>query len=382
MNKGRFRTPNPEVWHASTVLFDSMAHHDAVVEAGWAGDRDASAYATLGTPTTRALETLLLEGEGGAGVELSPSGLAAITVALLGVLRAGDHLLMTDSVYEPARNLADGLLARLGIETEYYDPLIGGGIASLIRPTTRAIWVESPGSYTMEVQDLPAIAAAARAADHDIATICDNTYGSPGIYAPLALGADVVTVALTKYWSGHSDLVMGATFANERWLPAIRDAVRKLGICGNGDDAFLVARGARTTALRIAAHAEAGLEIANRLAAHPRVGRVLHPSLPDTPGHATFVRDFSGPNGLLSFELLARDGSPADRAAGRAFVDRLAARGRFGIGYSWGGWESLVVPAHLIRVVRPWEGGALIRIHVGLEAVETLWGDLEAALAG
>ena len=383
MNGGRFRTPSPEIRRTSTVLFDSIADLRAALAATKAGDRSASTYGTHGTPTTAALEEILVAGEGGAGVELAPSGLAAITVGMLSVLRSGDHLLVTDAVYNPVRELCDGLIARLGVDVEYYDPLVGAGIAGLIRPTTAMIWMESPGTHTFEVQDVPAIVAAARAADHRVVTAIDNTWGSPGLFLPFDHGVDLSVVALTKYWGGHADLLMGATFANADLLPAVREAARLTGICTNGEDAFLVIRGARTVDLRIGACGERGLEIARRLAVHPRVGHVLHPALPDDPGHALWSRDFHGASGLFSFELLAAGGTPASAAQADAFTDRLAARGRFGLGYSWGGFESLVMPARwsgLNRVVRPWTGGQLIRLHVGLEPVDELWADLEAAL--
>jgi cysteine-S-conjugate beta-lyase len=384
MNRGRYRTPAPGISRTSTVLFGSTAELAGAIAAQRAGDRTASTYGTQGTPTTLALEELLLSGEGGAGVALTASGLSAISVALFAVVRASAHLLVTDSAYGPTRRLCDWLAGRLGIDVEYYDPLIAGGIADLIRPTTCAIWMESPGTYTFEVQDVPAIVAAARAADHPVATLIDNTWGSPGLFRPFDHGVDISVVALTKYWGGHADLLMGAVFANGSLLPAIREAEEAIGACANGEDAFLAARGARTVDLRIRASEAAGREIARRLAAHPRVGRVLHPALPEDPGHALWVRDFHGSNGLFAFELLDRDGAPADRAEADVMTDRLVALGRFGLGYSWGGFESLVMPvrwAGLKRSVRPWSGGEIIRLHVGLEPVEELWADLEAALA-
>lgn len=384
MNRGRYRTPAPAISRTSTVLFGSTAELGEAIAAGRAGDRTASTYGIQGTPTTLALEGLLLAGEGGDGVALTPSGLSAITVALFAVVRAGTHLLVTDSAYGPTRRLCDWLAVRLGVEVEYYDPLIGAGIAALIRPTTCAIWMESPGTYTFEVQDVPAIVGAARAADHPVATLIDNTWGSPGLFRPFDHGVDISVVALTKYWGGHADLLMGAAFATAFLLPAVREAEEALGTCTNGEDAFLAVRGARTVDLRIRASEAAALELARRLVAHPRVGRVLHPALPDDPGHALWVRDFHGSNGLFAFELLDGVGAPADRTEADAVTDRLVARGRFGLGYSWGGFESLVMPlrwAGMKRSVRPWAGGELIRLHVGLEPVEELWEDLAAALA-
>lgn len=383
MNDGRFRTPNPEIRRASTVLFDNIASlRDAL--RGWrSGDRRYSTYGTHGTPTTAELERVLLAGEGGAGVELAPSGLAAITVAMLAVVRAGDHLLVTDSAYGPAREFASSLLAGLGVDVEFYDPLVGPGIAGLIRPATKLIWMESPGTHTFEVQDVPAIVAAAQAADHRVVTAIDNTWGSPGLFRPFDHGVDLSVVALTKYWSGHADVLMGAVFANDALLGEVRDAARLTGTAVSGEDAFLVARGARTVELRIREAGERGLSIARRLAEHPKVARVLHPALPGDPGHALWQRDFHGASGLFSFELRRADGSPATQAEADALTDRLVALGHFGLGYSWGGFESLVLPARwsgLDRAVQPWSGGPLLRLSIGLEPVEALWADLVAAL--
>lgn len=383
MNQGRYRTPSPQISRTSTVLFDTTEHLRAALAGMGTYDPETSTYGTFRTPTTVELERLLVEGEGGAGVALSPSGLAAIAIALLAMAKSGDHLLVTDSAYGPTRELADGLLTDLGIEVEYYDPLIGAGIAGLIRPTTSGIWLETPGTFTFEVQDIPAIVAAARAADHRVLTGIDNTWASPGLLRPFELGVDLDAVALTKYWGGHADLVAGATFATEETLPAVRRAARQLGMCLNGEDAFLVVRGARTAAMRIAACGASALEIAQRLADHPRVGRILHPALPGDPGHELWARDFTGASGLFAFELLGHDGGRATPEQVDAFTDRLVAVGPIGLGYSWGGFESLVMPgryAGIKRDVRPWTGGELIRLHIGLEPVEAIWADLEAAL--
>jgi cysteine-S-conjugate beta-lyase len=383
LNQGRYRTPSPIISRTSTVLFDNVAHLQAALEGMRTGDPATTTYGTLRTPTTAALEELLLDGEGGEGVVLSPSGLAAIAIALFAMSRSGSHLLVTDSAYGPTRELCDGLLASMGVDVEYYDPLVGAGIADRIRPATTGIWLESPGTHTFEIQDLPAIAAAARAADHPVLTGIDNTWASPGLLRPFELGMDISAVALTKYWGGHADLVAGATFAAGAAVPAVRAAARNLGMCLNGEDAFLVTRGARTAAMRIRASGGAALDIAGRLGAHPRVGRVLHPALPGDPGHALWARDFTGSSGLFSFELLAPDGSAASGEDVDRFTDRLVAPGRFGLGYSWGGFESLVMPARysgVRRSVRPWTGGELIRLHIGLEPVDELWADLEAAL--
>jgi cystathionine beta-lyase len=385
MNDGRFRTPSPEIRRTSTILFDSVAHLRATLAAWRAGDRSASTYGTHGTPTTAQLEAMLVAGEGGAGVELASSGLGAIVIAMLAVVRAGDHILVTDSAYGPARDFSAGLLAGLGVDVEFYDPLIGAGIATLIRPATKLIWMESPGTHTFEVQDVPAITAAARAARRRVVTAVDNTWGSPGLFRPFDHGVDISVVALTKYWGGHADVLMGAAFANDELLPAVREAARLTGSAVSGEDAFLVIRGGRTVDLRIREAGARALEIAQRLAGHPRVARVLHPALPGDPGHAVWERDFHGASGLFAFELQDADGRPADQADADALADRLAALGRFGLGYSWGGFESLVMPARwsgLNRTVQPWTGGPLLRLSIGLEPLDLLWADLVAALEG
>src|SRR5262245_6137334 len=377
MNRGRFRTPAPEIRRASTVLFGSVAELRETADRMHEGDRSMSVYGTLGTPTTHALEEILLAGEGGDGVAFGPSGLAAIAIAFFTVVKGGDHVLVTDSVYSPARRLSQKLLARFGIDVDFYDPLIGAGIADRIRPNTSLIWLESPGSHTFEIQDVPAIVAAARAADHRVVTVFDNTWGSPGIFRPFDHGVDLSVVALTKYWGGHSDLLMGATFATAELVPAMREASELLGMSANGEDSWLVVRGARTAELRIRTCEASALELARRLESHSRVGQVLHPGLPSHPGHALWQRDFHGSSGLFAFELLV------DTGAVEAFTDRLIAPGRFGLGYSWGGHESLVMPGILsegVRDVRPWSGGPLIRLHIGLEPVDDLWADLESAL--
>jgi len=385
MNRGRFRTPSPEIRRVSTVLFDSVADLQATLDGMHDGDRTLSVYGTLGTPTTLALEEILLAREGGDGVALGPSGLAAIAVALFAFARTGDHVLVTDSIYSPARRLCDTLLAGLGVDVEYYDPLIGADIAARMRPNTRLIWMESPGTHTFEVQDVPAIVAAARAADHRVITVIDNTWASPGLFQPFDHGVDISVVALTKYWGGHADVLMGAVFAVAELLPAIRTANELLGMSANGEDTFLVVRGARTVDMRIAACGASALEIARRLEGHPRVGRVLHPGLPSDPGHVLWKRDFSGSSGLFSFELLGPGGGPASETEVDAVTDALVAGGRFGLGYSWGGHESLVMPGHMsemVRSVRPWMGGQLVRLSIGLESLDELWADLEAALGG
>jgi len=391
MNSGRFQIPNPPVHRTSTVLFDSVAHLLASQSALFGGG-DGSIYATFGTPTTNALAAMVAERERGAGTVFAPSGLGAVSLALLSVLRAGDHLLMVDTVYGPTRGLCDGILRRLGVESEYYDPTIGAGIAAKIRPNTRAIFMESPGSFTFDVQDVPAIVGEARRAEaargEPLYTIIDNAWGSPGLFTPLALGVDVSVIPLTKYWGGHADFVLGAVVGNDRAWKLVRGGAWDLGSCAQGDDAALALRGARSVDVRLERHASSALAVAQFLAGHPRVGRVLHPALPGSPGHDLWRRDFSGSNGLLSFELLTAERDPANPEAAARVADALTASGAFGLGYSWGGYESLVMPgvlpnggSHMERSVRQWTGGTLVRLHIGLEPVESLIAALDKALA-
>lgn len=371
-------TANLPVHRASTVLFDTLAQAEAAGQAVGRGERHATTYGTAGTPTTMALMDALAEIEGsGHAVRaaLMPSGLAAITTVLLAVLGPGDHLLVTDSAYGPTRVFCDGLLARLGVRTTYYDPTVGAGIAALIRPETKLVWLESPGSYTFEVQDVPAICAAAR--ERGVLTLIDNTWASPVFARPFDWGVDVSMLALTKYWGGHSDVLMGAVVVREALWPQVWAATRQLGQCVGGDDAFLVLRGLRTAEVRMRRHHENALEVAHWLQRREEVEAVLHPALPSHPQHALWRRDFSGASGLFSFSL-----EPSLFAPTRAYAALAALcehRRHFRIGYSWGGFESLVMPASIahLRSVRPWTGGPLVRVHVGLEDPRALIADLQ-----
>lgn len=358
---------NPPVYHASTVLFPTL---DAYLEMGKARVR----YGRRGTPTTFALEDAVAELEGGAGAIATPSGLAAITTVLLACLKAGDHLLMTDSAYQPTRHFCDTTLKRFGVETEYYDPLIGAGIAGLIRPETAVVYVESPGSQTFEVQDLPAIAEAAHAAGAMV--IADNTWGAGYYYRPLALGADISLQAGTKYIVGHSDVNIGVTvWRDEAVLGRVRTDVQSLGVCAGPDDVYLALRGLRTMGVRLQRHQENGLRVARWLAARPEVRRVMHPALEDDPGHALWRRDFTGACSLFGF-VLASD----DRGALAALLDGMKYHG---MGASWGGFESLLIPTwpSKARSATTWqEPGQTMRIHVGLEDPDDLIADLEAGL--
>jgi cystathionine beta-lyase len=369
-------TVNLPLTRASSVLFETLALAEAEGVAAMAGEVHRTTYATSGTPTTMALMDALAEVEGAphrCRAAIMPSGLAAISVALLAYCKPGDHVLMSDSVYGPARTFATTMLARYGVVTEYFDPHIGAGIDALITPQTRIVYLESPGSYTFEIQDVPAICRVARA--RGVISMIDNAWASPVMARPFDWGVDVSLLPLTKYWGGHADLLMGAAIVREEhWLP-LWQAVRQLGICVGGDDAFLVLRGLRTAQVRMRQHEATALTVARWLQGRPEVASVLHPALPSHPQHALFKRDFLGSSGLFSFELKAA--TPAQLAA---LCER---RHHFKIGYSWGGFESLIMPAKIsaLRTVRPWTGGPLVRLHCGLEDAQDLINDLEQGLA-
>jgi cysteine-S-conjugate beta-lyase len=357
---------NPPVYRGSTVLFPTLADLE--------GHHQPYTYGTKGTPTTRALESAWSDLAGAADTVLVPSGLAAIALALLTATRAGAHLLVTDSAYSPTRAFCDGFLARFGVTTQYYDPSIGAGIADLIRPETTAVLVESPGSQSMEVQDAPAIAAAAH--EKDVCVIIDNTWATPLFFPPHERGCDLAIEAGTKYLSGHADLLIGLVSANARWAKRLRHTFNLFAIGAGPDDAALALRGLRTMALRLREQERAALDIARWLADRPEVSRVLHPALPDHPGHALWKRDFAGSSGVFSIILKA-----VEKARVAAFVDGLEL---FGIGYSWGGYESLVLPFDCApyRTATRWapEGPAL-RFSIGLEDTADLKDDLAAGLA-
>jgi cysteine-S-conjugate beta-lyase len=359
---------NPPVYHASTVLYPSAADFLA--------RRARYVYGRRGTPTSEALEAALreLEGPACAGVALLPSGLAAISTALLSVLKAGDHLLVTDSAYQPTRKFCDGILERYGVTATYYDPMIGSGIAALMRPNTRAVFVEAPGSLTFEVQDVPAIAEAAHAGGAVV--LMDNTWASPLYFRPLDKGVDLSVQAGTKYIGGHSDVMLGTVSATAAVWERLRGTVHALGLCVGPDDTYLGLRGLRTLGVRLAQHYQAGLKVARWLAARPEVARVLHPALDTCPGHAIWARDFAGASGLFSVIL-----KPVAQSAVNAFLDELDL---FGIGASWGGFESLAIPfdCTAIRTATKWApGGPTVRFHIGLEDVDDLIGDLERGFA-
>jgi cystathionine beta-lyase len=359
---------NPPVYHASTVLYPSAEDFLA--------RRARYVYGRRGTPTSEALETALreLEGPACAGVALLPSGLTAISTALLAILQAGDHLLVTDSAYQPTRKFCEGILKRYSVTTTYYDPLIGGGIAALMQPNTRAVFVEAPGSLSFEVQDVPAIAAAAHA--RGAVVLMDNTWASPLYFRALDKGVDLSIQAGTKYIGGHSDVMLGTVSASAAAWDRLRNTVHALGLCVGPDDMYLGLRGLRTLGVRLAQHYQAGLKVARWLAARPEVARVLHPALDSCPGHAVWARDFSGASGLFSIVL-----KPVAQKAVNAFLDELDL---FGIGASWGGFESLAIPfdCTAIRTATKWApGGPTVRFHIGLEDVDDLIGDLERGFA-
>jgi cystathionine beta-lyase len=359
---------NPPVVHASTVLFS-----EAAVMAFRHQGSQKYVYGTHGTPTTDALGSAIDELEGSAGTVAVPSGLAAVVLPLFAFLSAGDHALVTDSVYSPTRRFCDTTLKRFGVEVEYYDPLVGAGIASLIKPNTKLVFTESPASHTFEIQDIPAIAVAAHAAGAVV--VMDNTWATPVYFRALDHGVDVTVHASTKYPGGHSDLVFGTVSANEKCWPQLRQTFLTLGICAGPDDVYQVLRGMRTMGVRLERHQNSALEIARWLEGKPGVARVLHPALESHPGHALWKRDFCGSSGLFSF-VFAGGGEKEQHA----FLDALEL---FGLGYSWGGYESLAVPVFLgDRVIAkgPYEG-PLIRLQIGLEDVEDLRADIERGLA-
>ncbi|WHU01988.1 MULTISPECIES: cystathionine beta-lyase [unclassified Sphingomonas] len=363
---------NPPVWRASTILYDDVAHLRA------SGARDTHHrlfYGRRGTPTQWSLADALTELEPGAEATLLyPSGVAAIVSTLLALLSPGDHLLVPDSAYDPTRNFANGLLRRIGVETTYYDPLIGEGIAALCRENTKVILLESPGSLTFEVQDVPAIVAVAK--DRGIATVLDNTWATPLLFPAIQLGVDYTILAATKYVVGHSDVMLGSVTAAQGRYQALRDTTYQLGQTASPDDAWLGARGLRTMAIRLEQHGRAALQIAEWLKTRPEVARVLHPALPDCPGHEIFLRDFRGASGLFSFVL--DGGGEKERAA---LIDTLE---HFGIGYSWGGYESLALPVdpQRFRTATEWKAeGPVVRLQIGLEDPDDLIADLDRGLA-
>ncbi|MDF1790571.1 MAG: cystathionine beta-lyase [Thalassobaculaceae bacterium] len=358
-------------YRASTIVYEDGESFLNRSKRGF----DDYTYGLHGTPTTRTLEAQLTALHGGARTILVPSGQAAISLVMLTFLQPGDHVLIPDNAYGPVRSLAVNYLAPRGVDHTIYDPMVGGGIAALIRPQTRLIWVESPGSGTMEVQDIPAIVAVAK--EKGVLVGCDNTWATPLLFKPLAHGVDVAVEALTKYVGGHSDLLMGSiTVADPVLRDRIKLVLRDLGIGVSPDEAALALRGLETMAVRLAHMGRVSEDFARRLAGHPAVETVLHPALPSCPGHDIWARDFAGSAGV--FSIVLKPGMDA------RMEPALSALKVFAIGASWGGTRSLIAPAAVTadRTVVPWpHAGPLIRINIGLEAPEDLWADLEAMLA-
>ncbi|MGE0500302.1 MAG: cystathionine beta-lyase [Rhizobiaceae bacterium] len=356
---------NPPVVHASTVLYPDAAT--------MASRKQKYTYGTRGTPTSDALAAAIDDLEGSAGTIVVPSGLAAVWTPLLAFLSAGDHVLIVDSIYTPTRLFADATLKRYGVEVEYYAPEIGGGIAALMRSNTKVVFTESPASNTFEVQDIPAIASAAHAGGAIV--MMDNTWATPLYFKPLEHGVDISIHAATKYPAGHSDVLLGTVSANAATWPKLYDAFCGLGIPAGPDDTYQVLRGLRTMGVRLAHHEKSALEIARWLDGRKGVARVLHPALESHAGHELWKRDFCGSSGIFSIVL---DGGGRENA--HAFLDALEI---FGLGYSWGGYESLAVHCNLSdrTIAKGPHEGPLIRLQIGLEDVADLIADIEAGLA-
>ncbi|WP_432452727.1 MULTISPECIES: cystathionine beta-lyase [unclassified Agarivorans] len=365
---------NPPVSRASTVVFNSVKE----MKLATANRHDKTLfYGRRGTQTHFAFQEAMNQIEGGEGCALYPCGTAAISGALLSFLQQGDHLLMVDTAYEPTRNLCDMLLKRYGISTTYYDPLIGAGISDLIQANTKVIFLESPGSLTMEVQDAPAIVAAARQANHDIVVMLDNTWASPLNFSPFEFDIDISIQAATKYIVGHSDVMLGTATANKRCWDQLRENSYLLGQCTSPDDIYLAMRGIRTLGVRLAQHQKNALEVAHWLMLHDDVDHVRHPALASCPGHEFFKRDFQGSCGLFSFVMKG-----GNSQALTALLDGMQ---HFKMGYSWGGYESLIMGVNgvdKLRTATQWQAtGTLIRVHIGLEDTADLLADLAAGLA-
>jgi len=357
---------NPPIYRGSTILFPTAAALEA--------NEQEYTYGRLGTPTVRALEEAIAELEGGHATRLTPSGLSAIATTFLALLSAGDHLLVTDAVYRPTRRFCDHVLARLGVEITYYDPLVGAGIKDLIKPNTKVVFTESPGSQTFEVQDIPAIAKAAHEAGAVV--VLDNTWATPLFFKSFTHGADVSIQAATKYIVGHADAMLGTITASKAVWPAIASTHEELGLCVGPEDAYLGLRGLRSLGVRLGHHQAAGVALAEWLKARPEVARVIHPALASDPGHAIWKRDFTGCSGLFAVVL-----KPAPKQAVAAMLDGFEL---FGMGYSWGGFESLMIPfdPSTYRTATKWQAeGPALRLHVGLEDLDDLKADLEAGFA-
>jgi cysteine-S-conjugate beta-lyase len=361
-----FGVVNPPVYHASTILHRTVAEHEAAARNRF----NQVTYGRHGTPTTFALEEAVAAVEGGHRAVAFCSGAASCFASILAFVKSGDHILVVDSVYGPVRNFCSGFLKRFGVTTTFYDPLIGAGIAALIRPETVLVYLESPGSLTFEVQDVPAIVAAAKA--RGLKTLIDNTWAAPLFAKPLSLGVDVDIISATKYIVGHSDAMMGIAVCTEESFLPVRMAAAELGNHAAPDDCYLALRGLRSAGVRMRQHEGQGLALARYLASRPEVERVMHPGLPGDPGHELWRRDFTGASGL--FGVVLKEG-----VAKKAVDAMLDGMELFGMGASWGGFESLVLPTHpeRLRSAVPWQTGPCLRFHAGLEDLDDLIADLE-----
>ncbi|TVU64388.1 cystathionine beta-lyase [Vibrio atlanticus] len=364
---------NPPVQRASTVVFNSVEEkRKATINRA----NKTLFYGRRGTNTHFAFQDAMVEVEGGTGCALYPCGTAAISNAILSFVETGDHILMVDTCYEPTRDFCDTIMKKMGVETTYYAPTIGEGIQDLIKPNTKVLFTESPGSVTMEVQDTPTLARIAH--EHDIIVMLDNTWAAGVNFSPFDFGVDISIQAATKYIVGHSDVMLGTAVANEKCWDQLREQSYLMGQCVSPDDAYLALRGIRTLDVRLRQHAESSLKVAKWLETRHEVDHVRHPALESCPGHEFFKRDFTGGNGLFSFVL-----KNSNTKATTALLDGMT---HFSMGYSWGGFESLILANEpssfdsLRTVANPNFEGTLIRVHIGLEDVDDLIADLEAGL--
>ena len=358
---------NPPITRASTVVFDSVAEMNNALKNR---HNQTMVYGRRGTNTSFAFSDAMVEIEGGAGCALYPSGTAAITNAILAFVNQGDHILMVDSAYEPTRDYCDKILAKMGVTTTYYDPMIGTDIDKLIQENTRLVFLESPGSLTMEVQDVPSISEIAH--KHNCIVMLDNTWGAGINFRPFDYGVDVSVQAATKYIVGHSDVMLGTATAIEKYWPQLRDYSYLMGQCTSPDDLYLALRGIRTLSVRLKQHQQTAMKVAQWLSSRPEVANILHPAFESCPGHEFFKRDFKGSNGLFSFTL-----NRGNQAALTAFLDGL---NHFKMGYSWGGFESLILGITNVNSIRTATKFncefPLIRLHIGLEDADDLIQDL------
>ena len=359
---------NPPIYHTSTILFPTMEEFENSYQRQ--GEFGQLRYGRVGTPTSYQFENAIAELEGGHGAIAVPSGLSAATTAMQTFLSSGDHLLMTDSAYYPTRRYCANILSRMGVETSYYDPLVGSDIEQLIKPNTKVIFLESPGSLTFEVQDVPAICTVAK--QHDIRVILDNTWATPLLFKPFEHGVDVSIQAATKYIVGHADAMLGVIIANQKCFKAVQFCAHQCGLCAGPDDIYLGLRGLRTLAVRLKQHQQQAMSLIEWLSNRPEVARILYPALAEDPGYSIWQRDFLGASGLFGVVL-----NNFSKSAVGKMLDGMKL---FKMGASWGGYESLIIPAYpaKFRVAPPWQAeGPLLRLHAGLEDVEDLISDLE-----